>query len=118
MKRGITRGAVFLADLNPRRGTEPGKTRPVLVLQTDLLNGLHPSTIVAPLTTRIEPRATYLRVHVKGKEGGLERDSDVMIDQIRAIDNRRLLKQLGTAPRRIMEAVSENVAALLDIATG
>lgn len=118
MKRGITRGAVFLADLNPRRGTEPGKTRPVLVLQTDLLNGLHPSTIVAPLTTRIEPRATYLRVHLKGREAGLDLDSDIMLDQIRAIDNRRLLKRLGTAPRRIMEAVTQNAAILLEIAMG
>ncbi|HCL27480.1 MAG TPA: type II toxin-antitoxin system PemK/MazF family toxin, partial [Candidatus Latescibacteria bacterium] len=48
------RGGIYLADLNPRRGTEPGKTRPVLVLQTDLLNGAgHPSTVVFPLTSRI-----------------------------------------------------------------
>ncbi|PIU65513.1 MAG: hypothetical protein COS84_06800 [Armatimonadetes bacterium CG07_land_8_20_14_0_80_40_9] len=59
----IKRGFIYLADLNPKIGTEPGKVRPVLVLQTNLLNNIHPSTIVCPLTTKVEKKANYLLVH-------------------------------------------------------
>ena len=59
---------VWVADLNPKIGTESGKTRPVLVIQTDLLNkSTHPSTIICPLTTNINKNAEILRVHlIKG----------------------------------------------------
>jgi len=91
----VHRGGIYLADLDPRRGTEPGKTRPVLVIQTDLLNEAgHPSTIVLPLTTKVVDDAEPLRVHV-GTASGLERASDVLVDQPRAIDNRRLFRLDG-----------------------
>ena len=86
---------VYLADLNPRMGTEAGKTRPVVVVQTDLLNIAHPSTIVCPLTTTVIPESIFLRIHLRKGETGLTRASDIMVDQIRAIDNRRFLKRLG-----------------------
>ena len=91
----IKKWHVYLADLNPQRGTEPGKVRPVVVVQTDLLNGVHPSTVVCPLTTRVQPKARTLRVHLAVGEAGLGKASDVMVDQIRAVDNRRLLKSMG-----------------------
>ncbi|WP_262482631.1 type II toxin-antitoxin system PemK/MazF family toxin [Anditalea andensis] len=55
---------IWIADLNPQIGTEAGKVRPVLVLQTDLLNKVHPSTIICPLTTKVKSGATILRVHL------------------------------------------------------
>ena len=74
----------------PAKGTEPGKTRPVLILQDQaLLDAGHPSTIIIPLTTNLIDDAEPLRVRVKAREK-LARDSDLLIDQIRAIDNRRL----------------------------
>ena len=76
-------------------GTEPGKIRPVVVLQTDLLNNAHPSTIVCPITSKVVNEAGWLRVHVKQRESGLNRDSDILVDQIRAIDNNRFLKKVG-----------------------
>ncbi|MDZ7291532.1 MAG: type II toxin-antitoxin system PemK/MazF family toxin [candidate division KSB1 bacterium] len=89
----IERGWFYLADLSPARGTEPGKTRPVLVIQTDLLNQQgHPSTIIVPVTTNIKDDAKPLRVRIKAGSKGFLVDSDVMIDQMRAIDNRRLYK--------------------------
>ena len=91
----IKKWHVYLADLNPRRGTEPGKVRPVVVVQTDLLNGLHPSTVVCPLTTKVQPRARFLRVHLIIGEAGLKEQSVIMVDQIRAIDNRRFLGHTG-----------------------
>lgn len=85
----------YLADLNPRRGTEPGKIRPVVVVQTDLLNDVHPSTDVCPITSRLTEGVKVLRVRVLKGSSGLEKDSDVLADQIRAIDNRRFIKQIG-----------------------
>ena len=86
---------VYTADLNPRFGTEPGKVRPIVVVQTNLLNEDHPSTIVCPITTKVQPEANVLRIHLKKNEAGLERDSDIIVDQIRSIDNRRFLDHLG-----------------------
>lgn len=86
---------VYTADLNPRFGTEPGKIRPVVVVQTNLLNEDHPSTIICPVTTKIKPEAAILRVHLKKGEAGLQQDSDIIVDQIRAIDNQRLRTHLG-----------------------
>ena len=86
---------VYTADLNPRFGTEPGKIRPVVVIQSNLLNQEHPSVIVCPITTKLNPRAKLLRIHLKKGEAGLKTDSDIMVDQIRAIDNRRLGDHLG-----------------------
>ena len=56
---------IWLADLNPSRGTEPGKTRPVVIIQTDLLNDSHLLTIICPITTNIQPEIELLRVHLK-----------------------------------------------------
>ena len=107
---------IWVADLNPQIGTETGKTRPVLVVQTNLLNKLpHPSTIICPITTNIKPDADILRVHLKKGEANLSQDSDIMIDQIRAIDNKRLISKLGTLPVRLTEKVKENIMIVLDL---
>jgi mRNA interferase MazF len=85
------RGEIWLADLNPPRGTEPGKTRPVLIIQSQaLLDAGHPSTYVIPLTTKLVDDAEPLRIRVTAA-GRLPRDSDLLMDQVRAIDNRRLV---------------------------
>lgn len=86
---------VYTADLNPRFGTEPGKVRPVVIVQTNLLNEDHPSTIVCPITTKIHPEAAILRIHLKKGEAGLEKESDIIVDQIRSIDNKRFRDHLG-----------------------
>jgi len=91
MTRKLEHGAVWLADLNPQRGTEPGKTRPVLIIQNQaLLDAGHPSTLVIPLTTRLIEDAAPLRLRLSVRDR-LDRDSDLLIDQIRAIDNQRLV---------------------------
>lgn len=86
------RGEVWLADLNPRRGTEPGKTRPVLIVQAQaLLDAEHPFTLIIPLTTQLIDEAEPLRLRVQA-QGKLRKDSDLLVDQLRAIDNQRLIK--------------------------
>jgi len=104
---------LYLADLNPRIGTEPGKTRPVVVLQTDLLNDVHCSTIVCPVTTNVVKESLILRVHLGENEGGLKRKSDILVDQIRAIDNSRFIKELGVLSPQHQEQLVRNVKIVL-----
>ena len=107
---------IWIADLNTQIGTEPGKTRPVLVVQTNLLNKVpHPSTIVCPLTTNVENDAEILRVHVKKGTAGLYQNCDIMIDQVRAIDNKRLIKKAGDLPGDLIDLVRENIMIILDL---
>jgi len=108
----IRRGRLYLADLSPRAGTEPGKVRPVLVLQTDLLNDTgHPSTWVLPCTTRLVG-SNLLRVELPAAIAGNRRDCEVMIDQNRAVDNGRFTRELGAVPAAIMREVEEKVRRL------
>jgi mRNA interferase MazF len=111
------RGEIWVADLNPRRGTEPGKTRPVLIVQAQaLLDAGHPSTLVAPLTTRLVDDAEPLRIRVSAR-GDVRRDSDALIDQLRAIDNRRLVRgPLTRLGRREMAQVGQAFLEVLDLA--
>ena len=107
------RGEVWLADLNPRQGTEPGKTRPVLIVQAQaLLDAGHPSTLIAPLTTRLVNDAEPIRIRIPAT-GQLRQDSDALIDQLRAIDNRRLVR--GPLARLGPAAMAEARQALLEV---
>ncbi|HLG31105.1 MAG TPA: type II toxin-antitoxin system PemK/MazF family toxin [Candidatus Brocadiales bacterium] len=109
----IKKGNVFIADLNPRIGTEPGKVRPVVVVQTDLLNGTHPSTIICPITTKLQPKSEFLRVHLAKGEGGMKEPSDILVDQVRAIDNRRFVKITGKISRRNLKKLMQNLRIVL-----
>ncbi len=107
-------GHVYVADLNPRIGTEPGKTRPVVVVQTDALNLHHPSTIVCPLTTRVADFANPLRVAVPKGVSGMGRPSDILVDQVKAIDNRRLRRKIGPLPDPYMGELRHKLLLILD----
>lgn len=85
------RGEIWLANLNPGKGTEPGKIRPVLIIQCqELLDVSHPSTLIIPLTTNLIDDAEPLRLRIPADER-LQKDSDLLVDQVRAIDNKRLI---------------------------
>lgn len=103
---------IWLADLSPKDGTEPGKTRPVVVVQTNLLNeALHPSTIICPITSKVNKDLQTLRVHIE--KGQLDKASDILVDQIRAIDNRRLLKKLSKLTKDQSLLLKENISNVL-----
>ena len=109
-------GDLYAADLNPRFATEPGKVRPVLIIQTDLLNEAdHPSTWVIPCTTVIVAGDNPLRVHLPKGIAGNTRDCDVMIDQSRTIDNRRLKRRLGSLPAPLLREVKAKLRQLGDL---
>lgn len=108
----VRRGVLYLANLEPRRGTEPGKVRPVLVIQSDLLNDAgHPSTWVLPCTTRLVGE-NALRVVLPRGLAGNARECEVMIDQSRAIDNRRFVRALRPLPRLILSEVMGKLRTL------
>jgi len=109
----ITQYDIWLADLNPRVGTEPGRTRPVVIIQTDLLNEFHPSTLVCPVTSKINKDIQLLRVHLK--KGQLDKPSDILVDQIRAIDNNRLKKRLGALTKEQIQTLKSNIRIVIDI---
>jgi mRNA interferase MazF len=110
------RGEVWLANLDPKQGTEPGKTRPVLIVQAQaLLDAHHPSTLIVPLTTNLVNDAEPLRLRVAAADR-LRRDSDLLIDQLRAIDNRRLMQgPMTTLSPALMTQVHEALAEVLDL---
>lgn len=108
----IEKFGIYLADLDPPMGTEPGKIRPVVVVQTDLLNVVHGSTVVCPMTTNLAD-AHPIRLLVRKQEGQLTHDSDIMIDQIRAIDNHRFKRRIGKLPLPHQRTLLENLSALI-----
>lgn len=87
----MKRGQVCLANLNPGKGTEPGKIRPVLIVQDQaLIDVKHPSTLIIPLTTQLIDNVEPLRIRIAAKDK-LNKTSDLLIEQLWAIDNRRLI---------------------------
>ena len=112
----INQFEIWIADLSPKIGTEPVKTRPVITVQTNLLNHIpHPSTIICPVTSRIKKGSDVLRVHIKKGSSSLHEDCDILIDQIRAIDNRRLIKRIGVLPPSLIDPLKENIKIVLDL---
>jgi mRNA interferase MazF len=110
------RGEIWLADLNPLHGTEPGKTRPVLVVQAQgLLDAGHPSTLIVPLSTNLVSNAEPLRIRVTAQDR-LRQDSDLLMDQLRAVDNRRLLGgPLAQLDEEFMTEIGSAIREILDL---
>lgn len=93
----VSRGEIWLVNLNPiKKSNEMGKVRPVVVFQNNELNhNEYPTTIVIPLSTSLIDDAQPIRMRIKQREN-LEKDSDIVVTQIRAIDNDRFIKKLAS----------------------
>ncbi|OHE10906.1 MAG: PemK family transcriptional regulator [Sulfurimonas sp. RIFOXYD12_FULL_33_39] len=102
------RGEIWLANLNPvKKNNEVGKVRPVLILQNDDLNeSSYPTTVILPLTTSLVEDAQPLRMRI-GKRENLKEDSDILIAQIRAIDNERLIEKLCVLSAKELKIVKQ-----------
>ena len=109
------RGSVWLADLDPVIGSEEGKTRPVLVVQNDVANQYSPVVIVAAITTSIGSKEYPTEVLVNAPEGGLRRDSAILLNQIRTIDKRRLIERWGDLGDGTMERVDRSLEISLGL---
>jgi len=104
----VSRGDIWLVNLNPvKKSNEVGKIRPALVLQNDELNhGDYPTTIIIPLTTSLIDDAEPLRYRIDAKDE-LEKDSDLLIAQIRSVDNVRFLKKLTQLSSKELDYVKQ-----------
>ena len=113
MDRTIKRGDIFYAELNPVVGSEQGGTRPVLIISNDIGNSHSPPVIIAAITGRTQTKAK-LPTHTEVKDvEGLDRDSIILLEQIRTIDKQRLKNHMGTMPNNIMARVDKALAISL-----
>ncbi len=99
------RGEIYLVNFDPTIGAEIRKTRPALILQNDIANRHSPITVVAAITSQFEEPLYPTEVIVAMPEGGLSVDSVVLLNQIRSIDKRRLVRRLGAVRPDTMEQV-------------
>ena len=104
----VKRGEIWMADLNPIRGSEQAGIRPVLVLQNDAINKVTTAVLSIPLTTNLRRAALPSCVQLAAGEGGLPDDSVVLGHQLRVLDKSRLLRRLGSVSADSLAAV-ENV---------
>ena len=100
----MKRGEIFYADLSPVKGSEQGGLRPVIIIQNDIGNRYSPTVIVAAITAQIHKAKLPTHVEIS-KSYGLDRNSVILLEQIRTIDKTRLTKKLGTADSTIMDKV-------------
>ena len=112
----IKRGYLYVVDFNPRIRTKPGKLRPALVLQSDLVNEAgYPSTILIPTTTRLVENAGILRFRLKKGQGGIARDSDLLLGQVIAVANESFRQEIGSLPNSVMEELENRMRIILGL---
>jgi mRNA interferase MazF len=101
------RGEIYLVDFDPTLGAEIQKTRPALILQNDIANRHSPITIVAAITSKFDNTLYPTEVLIRPPEGGLTVESVVLLNQVRSIDKRRLVKRLGVLKSATMRQVEQ-----------
>ncbi len=112
---GVYRGNVYLASLDPQKGSEQGGVRPVLVLQVDLLNRVGNTVVVVPFTTSLKRAGMPSSVLVRQGEGGLPQDSVALCHQIRVLDKSGLLDYLGSVSPQTIRLIGEKVRFTLGL---
>ncbi|MDP3948353.1 MAG: type II toxin-antitoxin system PemK/MazF family toxin [bacterium] len=116
--RAITyprRGEIYLVSFDPTLGAEIRKTRPALIIQNDVANRASPITVVAAITSQFEKPLYPTEVFLCARETGLPTDSVILLNQIRSVDKRRLVRRLGTVPRETMRNVDHGLALSLGL---
>ena len=98
----IKRGELYYADLSPVVGSEQGGVRPVLVLQNDVGNKYSPTVIAAAVTSKINKAKLPTHIELSALDFGLQRDSVVLLEQIRTLDKRRLKERIGELSQSTM----------------
>ncbi|MBM7694590.1 mRNA interferase MazF [Peribacillus deserti] len=111
----VKRGDVYFADLSPVVGSEQGGTRPVLVIQNDIGNRFSPTVIVAAITAQIQKAKLPTHVEINAKRYGFERDSVILLEQIRTIDKQRLTDKITHLDEEMMKKVDDAVQISLGL---
>ena len=114
----VKRGDIFYADLSPVVGSEQGGLRPVLIVQNDVGNRHSPTVIAAAITSKLSKNRLPTHIDVYGAEVGLQRDSVVLLEQIRTIDKRRLKEKMGHLDDSLMHAVDEAITVSFGLGGG
>ena len=111
----VKRGDVFFADLSPVVGSEQGGVRPVLVIQNDIGNRFSPTVIVAAITAQIQKAKLPTHVEIDAKVYGFDRDSVILLEQIRTIDKQRLTDKITHLDEEMMDRVNESLQISLGL---
>ena len=118
MERIIKRGDIYYAELNPVIGSEQGGTRPVLIISNDIGNRHSPTVIVAAITSRVHTKAK-LPTHTAIRDfEGLNKDSIILLEQIRTIDKKRLQEYIGMLSANEMARVDKALAVSVSLKGG
>jgi mRNA interferase MazF len=105
-----TRGDIYFADLSPVIGSEQGGFRPVLVIQNDIANKYSPTVIISAITSQIQKARLPTHVELAARDSGLDKDSVVLLEQMRTIDKRRLKRRVTKLSDELMRKVDEAIA--------
>ncbi len=111
----IKRGEIYYADLSPVVGSEQGGTRPVLIVQNDVGNKFSPTVIAAAITSQRFKTSLPTHIRVDAVESGLQKDSIVLLEQVRTIDKKRLRERMGTLNQADMGRVDRALSVSLGI---
>jgi len=103
----VKRGDIFYADLSPVVGSEQGGVRPVIVIQNDIGNKYSPTVIIAAITSQINKAKLPTHVEISSEDYGLNKDSVVLLEQIRTLDKRRLKEKIGHMTDEDMQKVND-----------
>ncbi len=111
----VKKGDIYFADLSPVVGSEQGGVRPVLVVQNDIGNKYSPTIIVAAVTSQINKAKLPTHVEIGAPGHGLNKDSVVLMEQLRTIDKKRLKEKIGKVEEDIITEVNEALTISLGI---
>lgn len=103
----VKRGDIYYADLSPVVGSEQGGVRPVLVVQNDIGNKYSPTVIAAAITSQINKAKMPTHIEISAEEYGLNKDSVILLEQVRTIDKRRLREKIGHLDEELMLSVND-----------
>ena len=113
----IKRGFFYYADLSPVVGSEQGGVRPVLIIQNDIGNKYSPTVIVAAITSQINKAKLPTHIEISAHEYGLNKDSVILLEQIRTIDKKRLREKIGCLDTNMMLKVDNSLQISLGLFT-
>ena len=106
----VKRGDIYYADLSPVIGSEQGGLRPVLIIQNDIGNRYSPTVIAAAITSRLGKTKLPTHIDIYADRAGLQKDSVILLEQIRTLDKRRLKEKMGHLDDESMRAVDNAIA--------
>lgn len=109
----VKKGDIFFADLSPVVGSEQGGVRPVLIVQNDIGNKYSPTVIVAAITSQINKAKLPTHIEIKAENHGLNKDSVILMEQLRTIDKRRLKEKIGHISEDMVKSINQAMAISL-----